>query len=300
VITVQRILCPIDLSDASRQALDYAVELARWYESTITILHVDDSRGLRGPAADRGDTTLRPTVADEVDAFCRPWTAAVERVEVLLSAGHVVSEIAAISDRLPADLLVLGTHGRGGFERLWLGSVSEKVLRKVRCPVLTVPPHARASGEEIAFKSILCPIDFSDSSLRALEYAFAIAEETLACLVLLHVVEPLAEMGFKDESAAFAVPEYERHLTDDAARRLAALIPAEARSWCQPETRVVSGKPHREILSDAASNGAQLIVMGVHGRGVLDLTLFGSTTHHVVRGASCPVLTLRSAELAAR
>jgi nucleotide-binding universal stress UspA family protein len=300
VIDINRILCPIDLSDVSRHALDYAVALARWYESTITILHVDDGHDPRAPAVYAGYTPeKRPTVADEVEAFCKPWTRAIDRVEVILSTGHVVSEIAAISDRLPADVLILGTHGRSGFERLWLGSVSEKVIRKVSCPVLTVPPHARPSGEEIAFKSILCPIDFSDSSLRALEYAFAIAEETLARVVLLHVVE-LAEMAFKDESGTSAVPEYERQLRHDAERRLAEMIPAEARSWCQPEARVLSGKPHREILRAANADRAQLIVMGVHGRGALDLALFGSTTHHVVRGASCPVLTLRSTAPAAR
>jgi nucleotide-binding universal stress UspA family protein len=296
LLEISSILCPVDLSDVSRRALDYAATLAHWYESRITILHVaGDTQGVGGPPTDGPAAGRSPAiVADEVHAFCRPWTSRGEPVEVVISAGQVVKEIVQLTESLPADLLVVGTHGRSGFERLWLGSVSDKVLRKVVCPALTVPPKAGPAPAEIRFNTILCPIDFSDASLRALEYAFSLAEESLSRLILMHVVEPLAEMGFKDESAALAVPEYQRHLIDDATALLKTLVPEDTRVWCRPETNVATGKPHREILRAATELGAELIVMGVLGRGAIDLALFGSTTHHVIRAAACPVLTVRA------
>lgn len=88
----------------------------------------------------------------------------------------------------------MGTHGRGGFERLFLGSVTEKVLRTARCPVLTVPPPAEgAPSGPVLYKTILCPLDFSDSSMRALEYALSLAKESHARVILLHVLLPLLE-----------------------------------------------------------------------------------------------------------
>ena len=94
-------------------------------------------------------------------------------------------------------LIVIGTHGAGGFEHLVLGSVTEKVLRRATCPVLTVPPRARTTAK-LPFKRILCPLDFSESSLAALDFAFSLAQQGDAELTILHVFEWPAE----DESLA--------------------------------------------------------------------------------------------------
>jgi nucleotide-binding universal stress UspA family protein len=85
-------------------------------------------------------------------------------------------------------------------------------------------------------------------------------------------------------------------VTRDARERLEALVPAEARNWCEVDVRVACGKPYREILRFADVEEAELVVLGVHGAGagtVIDRVLFGSTANHVVRQASCPVLTVR-------
>jgi nucleotide-binding universal stress UspA family protein len=185
----------------------------------------------------------------------------------------------------------MGTHGAGGFEHLVLGSVTEKVLRKAECPVLTVPPKARASSN-LPFKRILCPVDFSDSSLAALDFAFSLAQLDQAELTILHVFEWLPG----DEALTnrpINVPEYRREVERDFSQKLDQLVPDSVRSWCRPATRIGHGKPYREILGAAIENRADLIVMGVHGRNALDMMLFGSTTNQVVRRATCPVLTLR-------
>jgi nucleotide-binding universal stress UspA family protein len=191
---------------------------------------------------------------------------------------------------LPADLIVLGTHGRSGFDRLLLGSVTEKVLRKSVCPVMTVPPPAERPSQ-LPYKHLLCPVDFSPPSLTPLTFAISMAKESDARLTIANVIEwtsaPLAP------NLPFDYAEFRREFEDDAKRRLEALVPEEARTWCQPTTRLLHGKPYEEILAVARNEAIDLIVMGVHGRNVFDEMLFGSTTNHVVRQAPCPVMTIK-------
>ena len=110
---------------------------------------------------------------------------------VVAEAYDVYREILTQADRLQSNLVVMGTHGRSGFERLFLGSTAEKVLRKARCPVMTVPPKsadAMASGLA-PFKRIVCAVDVSRSSQVALDYAMSLAQENEAALAVVHVIE---------------------------------------------------------------------------------------------------------------
>jgi nucleotide-binding universal stress UspA family protein len=210
-------------------------------------------------------------------------------VDVLIRTGQVPKQIIDTATALPADLIVIGTHGAGGFEHLVLGSVTEKVLRRALCPVLTVPPQSRSTST-LPFKRILCPVDFSEPSLAALDFAFSLAREGDADLTVLHVFE------WPDEPLAtrpFLATDFRASLERDTAAKLEALVPDGAREWCRPSTRLAHGKGYREILGVATEDRCDLIVMGVHGRNAFDLMLFGSTTNQVVRRATCPVLTLR-------
>jgi nucleotide-binding universal stress UspA family protein len=308
MVELHRILCPVDLSSTSEHALEHAVALARWYRAHLTVLHVYRTAmsippppppplavgGVAGQAV-----LLEPVQRDEIRAdverFCAPAIAAGASLEIVVEGGSPATEIAAEADRRHADLVVMGTHERGRLERVLAGSLTEKVLHTTRHPVLTVPPRAEhAPSGPILYKTILCAIDFSDSSIRALEYAFLLAKEADARLILLHVLEPLLDPTAYGEAADFSVPEYQRRLEEDAIGRLKAVVPVGAAGWCTPEEKVASGNPHREILRAAAENTAELIVIGAHGSGTLRRLLFGSTTRHVIEAASCPVLTLRA------
>jgi nucleotide-binding universal stress UspA family protein len=301
VIEISRILCPIDFSEASRRALEHAVAFARWYEAKVVAFHVSSSQPLPVAGSEFGGyaTALPPAVKaedviEEAKRFCQPLSGGTA-LEIVVRQGNPVKEIVQQAEQMRADLLVIGTHGRSGFERLFLGSVTEKVLRKAPGPVLTVPPPIERPLEQpVLFKTILCPLDFSPSSTRALEYALSLAKEADARLILLHVIESPLDGAHLGEMAHFTVPEYGRQVKKDALTRLKAAIPSEARVWCTPEEFVTMGKAHREILRVATETGAELIVMGVQGRGAVDLMLFGSTTNEVIRTASRPVLTLRS------
>jgi nucleotide-binding universal stress UspA family protein len=133
--------------------------------------------------------------------------------------------------------------------------------------------------------------------LAAVKAALALAQEADAQLDLVHVLDWPTEdsVGWSVESPGgpvFDIEAYRQSLATAAAGRLRALVPENAGDWCKPTTRVVHGKPHREILDAAAAERIDLIVLGVRGRNVVDMAVFGSTTNQVVRWATCPVLTV--------
>ena len=200
-----------------------------------------------------------------------------------------------MAQALPADLLVMGTHGRSGFHRLFLGSITEKVIRTAPCPVLTVPPAAApASTPEVAFKRILCPIDFSPSSLRALEYALELARQANGRVTMLNVLEYM-EPEDPCEHVDLAIRTSRQSFIDRAREHLRELASVESTTWCDLEGTVLADhRAYNAVLRTAASAGADLIVMGAQGTAGVELTLYGSNTHHVVRAAHCPVLTVRA------
>ena len=301
IIQMKHILCPVDFSDFSRRALDYALAFARSYGARVTALHVLPATPVLTAVpyyfgAEVAPLALPPIdlaqVTSELQRFVDTEEVPGMHVETLVTqAPDTYREILVQADQLQADLIVLGTHGRSGFERLYLGSITEKVLRKAHGAVMTVPPRAPDAMPRgpAAFTRILCAIDFSDCSKLALDYALSLARHNGAALTMTHVVEthPL----YADFAPAVTIDL--DAWTRDARARLHAMVPDAVRACCRVAEVVHEGKPHREILQLAKTLDADLIVLGVRGRGAADMFFFGSTTHHVVREARCAVLTLR-------
>jgi len=297
MIDFTRILCPIDTSEFSERALRYAVALARWYGSELTVLTVrplalPPALWMEYPVAPLLEPVDRAADEERVRGFIRA-VAGSSAFTLALRDGSVVPEILQTARELATDLIVMGTHGRGGFEHWVLGSVAETVLRQAACPVLTVPRQISESADErpVMFKSIVCAIDFSRDSQRALHYALSLAQAADGRLVLVHVLDQ-----FNDDepviTAHFNVSEFRRTLERDARQRLEDMIPPSARAWCEAHVVVAHGKASREVLRVADAYEADLIVLGVHGRNAVDLVLFGSTTQHVLHRALIPVLTV--------
>jgi len=301
VIQFKHVLCPVDFSESSSRSLDHAVALARWYKSSLTVLHIVPTFEAMPVQGELGFPMqiVNPFSREEVLAEMRRRLddAGVPADAVVRTrAGHVSTTIVDEAVTSSADLIVMGTHGRRGFRRLVLGSATESVLREAPCPVLTVPPHESAdSTRVVVFKRILCPIDFSPASLQALGFGLDLARQSNGTVTLVNVIEWLAEED-PMVSMHFNVPEIRGHMREETARRLHAFVAAEPRTWCDIDEVVAFGRAHREILRTAATKEADLIVMGAQGRGGMGLALFGSTTQQVLRGASCPVLTVRGTE----
>jgi nucleotide-binding universal stress UspA family protein len=298
VIEFKQIICPVDFSESSVRAFAHAAAIARWYESQLTVLHVVPAFEPIQVRGDLGDPVRvvtpmpREQVLEEMSRTL-DLAAVSPPATPLAEAGDPQATIIDQALSKKADLIVMGTHGRRGFKRLLLGSVTEAILREAPCPVLTVPPQAPSRvSEPVTFKRILCPIDFSPSALQALGFALNLARQADGRVTLLHVVEWLAEEEPR-ASAHFNVPEYRRYMVADGQERLRSLVADESRAWVEIDDVVVTGRTYREILRAAETKPADLIVMGAQGRGGIGLALFGSTTQQVVRGATCPVLTVR-------
>jgi nucleotide-binding universal stress UspA family protein len=298
MIEIKRILCPIDFSDHSIHALDHAVAFAKWYGSSITVIHVRPPAPVPYPAGPGMVATFltpqeRAALLDSMNQIqqehCNGAPCTVEVIE-----GPATMEILARAESMRADLVVMGTHGRSGFERLMLGSITEKVLRRAARPVLTVPAAvATTKTPAELLKSIVCAVDFSDCSMHALRYALSIAEESDANLTVMHVLEVPPDLPPEDAGGPFSFRDYVESAQQARLARLNKAIPEDAKTYCKVDTLVTTGKAYREILRVAEERKAGLVVVGIHGRGAIDRLLFGSTTQHLVRLATCPVLTLR-------
>jgi nucleotide-binding universal stress UspA family protein len=283
-VALRRILWACDFSACSARALRFVIPLAKAYGSEVAALHVMPTSlpAVGGPLSLANPALLRPhlhhRVSAALDRYVGPAVTASLATRVALREGQPVREILEAAERMGADLIALGAHGRGAFERTVIGSVAESVLGRARCPVLVVPrvpPPADATLPRV----VLWATDFSRHATRALAYALSIRAHSAADLVLVHVVAPAAAGA--DRGRAH---EAERRL-----REIGYPLPGHG-----VDRIVAVGHPPSEILRIARDRKAGLVVMGTRGSRALLSILFGSTARRVVRDAPCPVLTVRA------
>jgi nucleotide-binding universal stress UspA family protein len=207
--------------------------------------------------------------------------------EVMIERGGAVWPVLSeVLKEHEIDLIVLGTHGRTGVQKLLLGSSAEEVFRRAHVPVLTIGPAVQSGVHGGGrFRCVLFATDFNAVSAAAAPYAVSLAQQNQSRLLLLHVL-PKPKSG---------KPEMELSIAE-ALHRLQELVPAEAELWCRPEAVVQHGDPAEQILAAANQCGADLIVLGVRGmdRWTKAATrLDQAIAYQVVVHAPCPVLTVR-------
>jgi len=294
-VRLQNILHLTDFSEPSSTALRYAIAIAREYVAAVHALHVLIPVGAAW--ARTGLSSLASEAQEE--------TAQIEMQRIASAlAGvaydtNIVTDVAvwptvqrALED-CKADLIVLGTHGRTGKEKMLLGSVAEEIFRLSPVPVLTTGPQSRQQVHNAArFRRILFATDFSSPSMAALPHALSLAQETGARVILLHVIRRPGEMSFEPELSVAA-----------ALHQLHELLPPGVEAWCRPEAVVEYGDPAARILHVAAERHADLIVLGVRdaaGRLSAATHQEDTTAHSVVIQSKCPVLTVRGSTPASR
>jgi len=287
-IQLRNILYATDFSHAAATAMPFAAELARHFGAKLFAVHAKTPENYALPA-----TEIWPAANAELEEN----TVELRRTlynrfpsvesEVLIAEGGVWGVVETVAEEKKADLIVVGTSGRRGIGKFILGSVAEEILRRAKCPVLTVGPHSPSdSPREAKFRKILYATDFGDSSPVAASYAVALAEEHQAHLTLLHVIE--------HPKAGELVRPHE--LEAAASDRLRAFVAGEADLWCEPRAIVREGVPAEKILEVANEEQADLIVLGLRNvKGVVRAThLPTAVAHQVISHATCPVLTVRA------
>lgn len=296
-MNIERILYPTDFSATARQALTHALFLAEQYEAELHLLHAvvlheydpnDPEHQFPEPKEllKRMFEIAESEITDLLDNQPGGALKIHEAKRKGFAAGEVILDYAAEID---ADLIVMGTHGRRGAARLLLGSVAAEVVRRAKCPVMTLGHRDEPRSIE-AFERILVPVDFSEHSQAAIRYAEDLALRYDAGLQLLHVVEVPTYPYF------YVPPEqdYIESRKDRAAQALNELASELLTSSVSCSTHVSNGRAASEIVSFGVENDTDLMVITTHGLSGLDRLLMGSTAEEVLSRASIPVLTLKA------
>ncbi|HET9988221.1 MAG TPA: universal stress protein [Kofleriaceae bacterium] len=296
-MSFRKILCAIDFTESSTEALRTAVRLAIEQGSELLIVHA----WFLTPTAFAGEYVYPPDMIRSLSADAEKALAdtveqakalGAPKVTSLLADGPPWQEIVKIAERTPeVDLIVAGTRSRTGLSRMFLGSVCEMVIRHAPCSVLAIPIGASAQ----AFTRVLCPIDFSDSARLALELGVELSRGPDASVTLLHVVEPPRVYGQEPividattEQATAAQQHLERWASDLVAKHPIATT-----------SLVRVGRSTLEIHKMLEDVGTfDLLAMGSHGRTGMGRMLLGSVAEKTVRHAHRAVLVARARKAA--
>jgi len=285
-VGIQHVLIATDFSRYSDSALHFGLQLAKAYGASSYIVYVVPSEPylLAGPevyvsARDAARRDLEQLQSELLRTHCLREG---DDYHLYLLEGEIGEAILNFARDKRIDLIVMGTHGRGGLGKALLGSVAENVFRHSPVPVLTLGPGVCRSDWKGQPREILVPADFTPASRRAVQYALEMADEHQAHVTLLHVVAPRELQHVPDHAAVQRGIEM----------RLAELANSGTGS-VSCATRIEVGKVTETILQVASEMAADLLVVGVRpSSGVLDRLVIPHA-YEIVRDSPCPVLTLR-------
>jgi nucleotide-binding universal stress UspA family protein len=204
-------------------------------------------------------------------------------LRVVVKSGNIKNEIATVIREQHADIIVMGTHGRGLFGRWVIGSITEGMLRKISIPILTV---CRAT-KPLAFDRILFATDLAESSKSGFDFALELASTMRSDLVIIHATDQTA----LTYGGADMVQYVDQHNIEEAKMKLAEFV-AEGRAKVKIDTVVVEGIAAEEILRAADRNSVDLILLTVGKKGLVEHALLGTTAERVIREANVPVLSI--------
>ena len=299
-MNIERILLATDGSTRAEGAEAYACKLAESWGATLTVVSVLEFAPGLDPESPVCRIYLAELMTQATEDLARLKARAAERgiaVHTRIETGIPSEQVLAAAAAEDADLIIMGTAGKTGLAHVLLGSTAERIIRTAPCPVLAVRMD-RSEAERTGVSTsrlasldrIMVPVDFSDCSLDALEYAVAVAQRAQASVMLLHVLEPVS-YGLDFTVSIQAEREHERKILTE---RLAGLVAALEAANVKSESLVRGGLPRDSILEAARAWSADLIVMGTHGRRGLSHALYGSVVESVLRKSHCPILTVRS------
>jgi nucleotide-binding universal stress UspA family protein len=289
---IKHVLVPVDFSPPSTLAVNHGVSLARKFRAKLTLLHVIE------PA-----TALTYTFPTESE---KALEARFERAERMLAAmlgpedqddlnlrisvtiGGIEPEIITAIHETHADIVVMGTHGRGLLRRCLTGSVTQALLRKVDVPILTVC-HV---GRPLEFKKILFATDISEPLAEDFQFVLEFAGAVDASIIAAHVIEKRPPVTYETPDVA-AVFDAERRRVLEETRIAFEILERTARDrGISLEPAIAEGMPAVAIERIADEQEVDFIVLGIRNKGRLERALLGTTAERVVREAHVPVLSV--------
>lgn len=280
-----RVLLATDFSSASRSAFYTALEVSSLVHGSLLVLHVFENSDAAGPES--GGSLLemqglREKCALALDQLREQGGAAGVECKTMLQDGIASSSILEVLEEHRIDLAIIGTNAPHGFDRLVFGSTAESVLRKAKCPVLTVGPRVARDAPKANTGPIVFATDFEYSTIRAIRYAAYLSNQTSAPLHCVHVLPRTLEGG----TQADVVPQ----IMAEALHQLAT----ESGVMIEPPTCATTfgSEISYAVVDYARQHNARLIVLGVRQASLLASNVPEHITYRIITEASCPVLTM--------
>ncbi|WP_372681648.1 universal stress protein [Desulfosarcina sp.] len=293
-ILPKTILSAIDFSAFTDMIYSYSVALCKKYDAKLLLVHVTTELKT---LLEHSETAL------DVEALqAENIRYAQERLEerakdlpveneIIIGQGTPADIISRLASEQQADMVITATHGKTGFNRLLLGSVTEKLIKTLHCPLLVLPPQEHVSmppaAVEIKLNKILVGCDFSSDSKLAFDYGLSLAQEFQAELHLSHVIKPSL---YKNERQGID------QLRERLAKKLDGMVPENCRAWCTATSVLLEGEPYIALMEYAKKQGMDMLVLGIRGHTLWEKLLVGSTTDRLIRHAPIPVLAVRQIE----
>jgi nucleotide-binding universal stress UspA family protein len=283
MIHVKKIMVPVDFSEPSKKAVNYGLSLASEFKARLVLAHIAPFDHLSYERAKAQLLRLiPPDNRDRLD------------FEIIVKAGDIRAELLAMVEEAEIDLVVMGSRGRSYFERVLLGSVTERMLRKLHVPVLTVS-HLNPEKEihepgPVPLRRIVYATDLTDGSEVGLAFSVRLARGLDAHLTVVHAVHA-DDASFYGLETAF-LPDYASEARAQAAERLNRMVALVSDGGIPISTVLADGVPYEAINNVAAKDNADLIVINLQGKGRLERALLGTTAERVIRTATVPVLSL--------
>jgi nucleotide-binding universal stress UspA family protein len=284
MIRIQRILVPVDFSPCSKRAIHYGISLALEFNARLVLAHITAfDKQQYEDAKSRLLTLIPPEFREGLHS------------EIIVKAGDVHNELQGIVEDRDIDLVIMGSHGRSYFGRLVLGSLTERMLRQLRVPVLTVShlsPDKEIHGPEpVPLRRILFATDLSEDADKGLEFAVRLAKGLNAALTVLHVLAAGEQVFVGTEMTAFPAA-YSAELWSQTEERLRRSVARVADGSIPITTLVMEGTPAEKINQVVAESNIDLVVLNLQKKGRLERAVLGTTAERLIRSATVPVLSV--------
>jgi nucleotide-binding universal stress UspA family protein len=306
-LQIRNVLVPIDFSEPSLEAIEFALPLLKRFGAELHLVHVFESD------YPLSNLVTIPLIVPELEIgkrvrchlkdVAKKYSINLRQENIHALRGRPFEEICRLARDRGIDLIATATRGNTGLKHLLLGSTAERVVRYSSCPVLVVRGCDRKkkagrngkSKRALSLRKILVPIDFSDCSMKGIAYAKALAKEFDATLVLLHSIH-LQYYVASDEYARYDFPLLMQQMEKAAQGQMRDLVRKTDWDGIQVETALEAGHAGQQICARAQDYDADLIVTSTHGTTGFKHVLLGSTAEYVVRHAHCPVLAVPTRE----
>ncbi len=322
-IQPKKIMCAIDFSDYTDMVLQYGQAMATEFGAKLYLCHVVSSAYMVSshmtPYVDytsieteRLDLSREKLgeMAQRLDLDC----------EIVVGTGNPAEAIGQIVEDSHIEMVIAATYGGSGVKRFLIGSVTDRLVSILSCPLLVLHPQENRRHpdpkKEIHLKRILVGCDFSQDSQLAFDYALSLAQEFQTQLYLAHVIPHIEQIESSNldyiklqegDSIGWNRSDYlnlqSKTLAEDQEkkatliarleRQLLYMVPQECQNFCTPVTVILEGHPYKELIRYADHKDVDMIVLGIRGHGLIETFLVGSTTDRVISRAACPVLAIR-------